>query len=175
MSVFQILSNKLIAHQAHAFQCFIRLRNQGFPIRRGRVEHINRNNFPTRGVLVRPEIEQRTLVVNEGVIGVEFAHKVLRRTGIAFVKILEKQAIFVVRTLANRDEQESAVVRLCGTGSPILVFELFPDQRIFRLRCSKSMEVNFLEVVRLRQILASLGLWIATIIEAVALFVPGGT
>jgi len=100
---------------------------------------------------------------------------VLRRAGIAFVKILEKQAIFVVRTLANRDEQESAVVRLCGTGSPILVFELFPDQRIFRLRCSKSMEVNLLEVVRLRQILASLGLWIATIVEAVALFVLGGT
>ena len=37
------------------------------------------------------------------------------------------------------------------------------------------MEVNLLEVVRLRQILASLGLGIATIVEAVALFVPGGT
>ena len=175
MSVFQILSDKLVAHQAHAFQCLIRLRNQGFPIRRGRVKRINRNDFPARSVLVRPEIEQRSIVVNERVIGVEFAHKVLRRTGIAFVKIFEKQAIFVVRTLANRDEQESAIVRLCGTGSPILVFEFFPDQRIFRLRCSKSMEINLLEVVRFRQILSSLGLWIAAIVEAVTLFVPGST
>ena len=94
--------------------------------------------LPRGRILVGLEPEDRAVVVDEVVFGVEVADQV-DRLGVGLVERAIEDAVLVVGSLLERQDQVLAVVGDRGDGPPFLVLGIFPDQAIVGLRRAQAV------------------------------------
>ena len=115
---------------------------------------VHRNDPPARGVEIGEEPEDRAVVVDEVVLGVEVIEQ-LDHLGLRGGQALVIQPIFPLGALADGDEQVLPVVGNAGAELPLLLIGTIVDQRVGRL-LDRVVE-DFLVVVGRLEFLAGLG------------------
>ena len=124
-------------------------------------------------MLVGLEPEDRTVVVDEIVLGIELADEVLRLGG-GLRERPPEDAMFCVGSLLEGENQVLAVVGDGGLGPPVLVLDVFPDERVSRLRHANLMIIELLVVIGATEVGASLRFGKAAVEEPLAVGCPLG-
>ena len=96
--------------------------------------------------------EGASFVADECVGGVLFVQQ-LDDLRVRVLQVLVEDSILWVRSLRNVDDEEAPILGDLGAEVPIFVILPLIDQLVLRLRCSEFVEVEFVKIVRLFQLL----------------------
>src|SRR5262249_51638428 len=102
--VFQIRGDEMVSDQAHAVERLRRLRHKLFPAAVFKFACVNRDDAASRGVLVGAEPEDRAVVADEVVRGLEFMDQ-LHDLGARRLKVFEKNSVSRIGSLPYADDQ----------------------------------------------------------------------
>ncbi len=75
MGIFEIAGDKTVTDEADRFQRLLRLRDDVAPADGFRSAYVNGDDPLARGVLIGQEIEDRTVVADEAVVGIRLAEQ----------------------------------------------------------------------------------------------------
>ena len=119
------------------------------------------------------EEQHGTIIADQRILMVEIVDQLDRR-GIARGQILHDHAIALVRSAAHGDDQVAAVFRDVALVLPVGLPRPPVDQRVGRLRIAEPVVVELVVEVQGLELGARPRLFVATVVEALAVFGPGG-
>lgn len=130
-------------------------------------------NHPGARASGGPEPKDGSVVVDEGVVGVE-VHEELDDGCIVFGEIAVQDPVARVGAFGGGDDEVIAVIRDAAHEVPLLLVGSIKNQDVAGLGSAESVEVEFVEVIGAGQGFAGFGGVVAAVEEPGAVLVPGG-
>ena len=172
--VAQILAKHPAPDRADTFQKHLRhLRYHDPPRLALRLACVDGDDLEARRVQIRAEVENGTVVVDEGVARIvviqQFHHRPVADD------LLVKHPVLWLRAQPHLDDEILAVFRHMTAKTPLRLILAFIDDRVLALRRAELVEAKLVKLILRRQSRAGLWLVVARVKEAAAVLQPGHT
>ena len=171
-SVLQVGHKKAVPDDARAADHLLRLGDHFFPIRSFRAFDVDRDHAPQRGIQVGQQPEQRTLIAEELVLGVEPAQQ-LDHLGLRICQRLVEHLVLWLGAPPHADHQVLAIVGHPAAESPFLLIRPLVDQPVLVLGIAEPVIEQLLKVVGACELLPRRRFVVAAVEKALIVRRPG--